>query len=193
MVAVRPVIQYNLNRDVHTLQEMAARLDPFIYENETYGFMPEGLPKLTIGGLLMRSQRLTLLSNLLSDEQRKTLNSAQQQLVTIKQAWLTAYTNRVAHELALHINELRQFLDDCGQDQDACREMYPSVVEKRVLAEILVSEARELNAQPLELENGLHNIDLHLQGLFKPGHFIWDKRLLRAYPKDQYGFLYVSM
>ena len=189
---VAPVIQYNLNRDVHTAQEMASRLDPFIYENETYGFMPDDLPKLTIGGLLMRLQRLSLLGNLLSEEQRETLITSQQQLVTIKQAWLTAYTNRVAHELALHINELNQFLGDCEQDQDACREMYPSVVEKRVMVQILVSEATELNAPLLDLENRLRDIDLRLQIYFKPGRFVWDKRLLRAYPKDQYGFLYVS-
>jgi hypothetical protein len=50
MAAGRPVIQYDLNRDVHTAQVMASRLDPFVYENETYGNMPEGLPKLTVGG-----------------------------------------------------------------------------------------------------------------------------------------------
>ncbi len=193
MVAVRPVIQYNLNRDVHTAQEMASRLDPFIYENETYGFMPGDLPKLTIGGLLMRLQRLSLLGNLLSDVQREALITSQQQLVTIKQAWLTAYTNRVAHELTLHINELNQFLGDYEQDQDACRETYPSVVEKRVIAQILVGEARELNVPLPDLENRLRDIDLRLQTYFKPGRFVWDKRLLRAYPKDQYGFLYMSV
>ena len=47
MAAVEPVIQYDLNRDVQAAQAMASRLDPFVYENETYGSMPADLPKLS--------------------------------------------------------------------------------------------------------------------------------------------------
>src|SRR5579864_7202795 len=104
MAAVEPVIQYDLNRDVQAAQAMASRLDPFVYENEMYGGMPAGLPKLTIGGLLMRLHRLSLLGNLLSGEQREGLDTAQQLVVKVKREWLTAYTNKITHELALHIN-----------------------------------------------------------------------------------------
>ena len=189
MAAVRPVIRYDLDRDIYTAQAMASRLDPFVYENETFGFMPDDLPNLTIGGLLMRLDRLSLLDDLLSDEQRETLDTAQQQVDDIKREWLFAYTHKTTHELALRVNEWNQGLNECRQDRDECRERYPSVAEKRVMAQILANEARALDALTPEMENRLHGIDSQLQGFFKPGSFIWNQRLQRAYPQNQYGFL----
>jgi hypothetical protein len=193
MAAVKPIIRYDLKRDVHTVQAIASRLDPFVYEDETFGYMPDDFPNLTIGGLLMRLHRLSLMDDLLSDEQREKLDTAQQQVDDIKREWLVAYTNKTTHELALRVNEWNQCLNECRQNQDECREMYPSVVEKRVMAQILANEARELNALTPEIEKRLHGIDSQLQGFFKPGSFIWDQRLQRAYPQDQYGFLYVTI
>jgi hypothetical protein len=192
MAAVRPVIQYDLNRDVHTAQEMASRLVPFVYENETFGYMPDDLPKLTIGGLLMRLHRLSLLGKLLSSEQQEQLEIAQQQVDSVKQEWLVAYTNKTTQELVLRVNEWNQCLNDCGQDQYECHERYPSMVEKRVIAQLLTNEARQLKALVPFLEKRLIEIDYQLQGFFKPGSFIWDQRLQQAYPQDQYGFLYVT-
>ena len=193
MATASPVIKYDLNRDVHTVQEMASRLDPFVYDSEMYGFMPDGLPKLTIGSLLMRLHRLLLLGNLLSGEQRKLLDMARQQLDKVKHEWLTAYTNKTLLELTLRTNETNQFLKECGEDRDKCREMYPAVAEKHVMAQILANEARELNVLTVETENRLRKIDSQLQHTFKPGSFIWDLRLQPAYPQDENGFLYVSI
>jgi hypothetical protein len=172
---------------------MASQLDPFGYEDDTYGGMPDNRPKLTIGGLLMRLHRLSLLDKLLSDEQRERLDKAHQEVDKVKQEWLTAYTNKITHELRLHINEWKQLLNECGQDQNECREMYPSVVEKRVMAQVLADEARALNTLTPEIEKRLQGIDSQMQGYFKSGSFIWDQRLQSAYPQDQYGFLYVTI
>jgi len=190
MVARTPIMQYDLNRDVDTAQKMASRLHPFVYEDETFGFMPDDLPRLTISGLLMRLHRLSLLGDLLSDEQREMLNTAHQQVDNIKQEWHVAYTNKITHELVMRINEWSQFLNECGQHQDECNEQYPSMVEKRVMIQALVDEAKTLNALSPEIEKRLRDTDLLLQGHFKPGAFIWDQRLQRAYPQDRYGFLY---
>lgn len=193
MPAVRHVFQYDLNHDVDTVPAMASRLVPFVYENEIFGYTPDDLPKLTIGGLLMRLHRLALLDNLLSDEQRERLATTQQQVDSVKQEWLVAYTNKTTDELTMRINEWNQFLNDCRQNQDECSEMYPSMVEKRVMAQVLANEARELNALTPEIEKRLNEIDSQLQGYFKAGSFVWDQRLQRAYPQDQYGFLYVTI
>ena len=141
----------------------------------------------------MRLHRLSLLGNLLSAEQREELNIAQQQLENVKREWLTAYTTKITYELGLHINEWKQFLNECQQDRTECRDLYPSVAEKRVMAQNLADEARELNVLTPEVEKRLREIDLQVQGYFKSGSFIWDQRLQQAYPQNQYGFLYVSM
>ncbi|MEP6988621.1 MAG: hypothetical protein ABI970_23675, partial [Chloroflexota bacterium] len=157
------------------------------------GYTPDDLPKLTIGGLLMRLHRLSLLGNLLSNEQQEQLDIAQKQVENVKREWLVAYTNKTTDELIIRINEWNQFLNECRQNQDECREMYPSMVEKRVMAQVLVNEARELNVLTPEIEKRLNGIDSQLQGYFKAGSFVWDQRLQRAYPQDEYGFLYVTI
>jgi len=193
MPSVSPVFQYDLNHDVDAVQAMASRLVPFVYENAIFGYTPDDLPKLTIGGLLIRLHRLALLHNLLSDEQRARLATAQQQADSVKQAWLVAYTHKTTDELTMRINEWNQFLNDCVRNEDECSEMYPSLVEKRVLAQVLANEARELNALTPEIEKRLSGIDSQLQGYFKAGSFVWDQRLQQAYPQDHYGFLYVTI
>src|SRR5258707_14790510 len=52
MATVRP--QFDIERDVKTVEAMASRLTPYVYENQLYGSMPGDLAKLTVGGLLMR-------------------------------------------------------------------------------------------------------------------------------------------
>ncbi|MHB8629873.1 MAG: hypothetical protein ACYDEO_27190 [Aggregatilineales bacterium] len=115
MAAVRPVIQYDLNRDIQAVQAMASRLDPFVYENETYGSMPADLPKLTIGRLLMRLHRLSRLGNLLSGEQRERLHTAQQLVDKVKREWLTALT--MSHSRSRTVSDTRaivEMLNDQG-------------------------------------------------------------------------------
>ncbi len=192
MSIVRPVFKYDLNRDVDTAQAMASRLVPFVYETELFGYTPDDLPKLTIGGLLMRLHRLILLGNLLSDEQRERLATAQQQLDSVKYEWLVAYTKKTTDELIMRINEWDQFLSECKHNQDECSDLYPSIAEKRVMAQILANEARELNALTPDIEKRLNGIDSQLQDYFKSGNFIWDQRLQQVYPQNQYGFLYID-
>src|SRR5260221_1821519 len=62
MVNAQSAIRYDLDRDVKTVEAMAARLKPYIYEEELYGQMPGDPPKLTMAGLLMRLHRLSPLS-----------------------------------------------------------------------------------------------------------------------------------
>src|SRR5579871_2702207 len=54
VASTQSAIRYDLDRDVRTVEQMAARLTPYVYESELYGLMPGDLPKLTVGGLLMR-------------------------------------------------------------------------------------------------------------------------------------------
>jgi len=193
MTALRPAFLYHLNHDVDTVQVMASRLVPFIYEHAIFGYTPDDLPKLTMGGLLMRLHRLMLLVNLLSDNQRERLATAQQQVDSVKQEWLVAYANKTTDELIIRINAWNRFLNECSHNQDECREIYSSMVEKRVIAQVLVNEARELNVLTPEIAERLNEIDSQLHSYFKAGSFIWDQRLQQVYPHDEYGFLYVTI
>ena len=193
MNAVQPVIRFDLERDVRTVQEMAARLVPYIYENELYGQMPGDLPRLTVGGLLMRLRRLSAVSDLLKPAQRTALQAAQEQLDKVRKEWAVAYEGKLQQEFKARISGVEQFLSECGESPRSCFDNYPSGIEKRVMAEELRDEATARNALPSEFQAALTNVDNKLRRYVKKGGgFIWDERLETAYPPDKYWFLYVT-
>ena len=181
---------FDLNRDVRTVEAMAAQLKPYIYEDELYGPMPGDLPKLTIGGLLMRLSRLSALSNLLSPTQQDTLRVAQSQFDSIRKEWAVAYEGKIQRELKVRISALDQFFNECSDNLRGCADEYPSMIEKRVMIEHLQDEAIGLNSAPVGLKNGLIALDNKNHRYFEAGKFTWDPRLEPAYPPQKYWFLY---
>src|SRR5512141_1451216 len=120
MASVQPVIRFDLTKDVRTVEAMAARLLPYIYENELYGPMPGDLPRLTVGSLLMRLQRLSAVADLLSPEQRDVLNKAQQQFDKVRKDWSVAYEGKLSHELNARLSSLLQFITECQDAPAQC-------------------------------------------------------------------------
>ncbi len=192
MASVQPVIRFDLNKDVRTVEAMAARLLPYIYENEIYGPMPGDLPRLTVGSLLMRLHRLSAVADLLSSEQRSTLNTARQQFDQVRKDWSVAYETKLLHELNARLSSLLQFIAECQDNPPHCGDLYPSNAEKRVIAEELKDEAATRNVFTPTLQAELSGIDNKLHQFFSPGEFTWDARLKSAYPREKYWFLYVK-
>ncbi len=193
MTTTQPVISFDLDRDVHTVEAMAARLKPYVYENELYGMMPGDLPRLTIGGLLMRLHRLTALSDILSPKQQTILNTAQQQLDSIRKEWGVAYEAKLQREFPARLNTLGQFLGECHEHPRGCFDGYPSAVEKRVIAQSIADEMEARNIVTPVIRAALTDFDNNLRSYVKPAdHFVWDARLEPAYPRAQYWYLYVA-
>src|SRR5258706_198554 len=96
MASVRP--QFDLDRDVKTVEAMASRLTPYVYENQLYGSMPGDFAKLTIGGLLMRVHRLASISDSLSPKQKDVLQKATDKLNEVRQQWAVAYEGKLEQE-----------------------------------------------------------------------------------------------
>jgi hypothetical protein len=190
----QPTYKFDLDRDVHTVEAMAARLTPYIYENELYGLMPGDLPRLTVGGLLMRLHRLTAISGLLSAPQQAILSAASQQLDQVRKDWAVAYEGKIAQELRARLRALDQFANECGENPRGCIDNYPSGIEKRVIVEALKDAATASNTLTPDLRVAITNIDEKMRRHVKPGStFLWDKRLEPAYPRDKYPFLYANL
>src|SRR5258708_5980610 len=136
---------FDLDRDVRTVEAMAAGLKAYVYDSELYGLMPGDLPKLTVGGLLMRLQRLRAIRNLLSSSQVQTVDTAQKQVEAVRKEWAVAYEGKVLRELPVRLNSVAQFLEECADNLRQCAEGYASAMEKRVMAEVLKDEAAALN------------------------------------------------
>ena len=171
---------------------MAGGLVPYVYEDELYGPLPGSLPRLTIGGLLMRLGRLEALSASLNDAQQQVVATAQAQVDKTRTEWAVAFEGKVTRELTARLRALGQLVTDCG-DIRLCNEVYPSEIEKRVMVAGLQAEAQAQHVLTTQVETQIANIDSRLKQFTKPGDFLWDARLQVAYPKAPFWYLYVTV
>jgi len=185
-------IVYDLDRDVRTVDAMASRLTPYVYEEELYGQMPSNLPKLTVGGLLMRLHRLNAVRTVLSPDQQQMVTTAQNKLNDVRRQWAVAYEGKIKREFQARMTSLNQFLNESIDNPKLFSENFAAEAEKRAIAQALADEALSLNLMVDEVRGAITTLDNKLHRYLEPGDFIWDKRLESAYPKDKYWFLYVK-
>ena len=191
MASTQSAIRYDLDRDVRTVEQMAARLTPYIYENELYGLMPGDLPKLTVGGLLMRLYRLTTISDQLSSKQQEVVQAAAKRLDDVRREWPVALENKVQREFQARLKAVDQFVNECTESPQSCMDNYPPAAEQRTILQALNDEAAARNYLTDPMRSALQVLDNKLRRYLQPGDFIWDARLKPAYPSDIYWFLYV--
>ena len=192
MAIAHPVTRFDFDRDVRTLEAMATRLTPYVYENELYGLMPGDLAKLTVGGFLMRLNRLTVIVDQLTAKQQATVRAAQAKAEELRTKWTVAYEGKITREFQARLTALNQFLSECAESPETCSDNYSSSVEKRVIAQVLADEAAHLNILTDEMKSGLAVVDNKMRRYSEAGEFIWAEQLRTAYPQDKYWFLYVK-
>lgn len=190
MTSKTPTLAFDLERDVRALGAMAANLTPYLYEKELYGYLSGDLPRLTVGGLLMRLYRLSRLSDHLSAEQQNIVQDAAINLEAEQAEWGVHYELKVQQELEARLNSLSRFLDECREGNSTCAANYPSEAEKRIMIEHLRREAAELEVLTPELETRLRQVDSQLRRLLTDGPFITDPILQEVYPRDEFWWLY---
>ncbi|MHB8625247.1 MAG: hypothetical protein ACYDBJ_08855 [Aggregatilineales bacterium] len=171
---------------------MAAAIVPYIYQDELYGVLPNDLPRLTVGGLIMRLNRLGIVDNLLSEAQRQAVSNAHVQFDHVKKEWTVAYEGKLKRELTARLRSLGQFITDCV-DRRLCSDLYPGEIEKRVMVAGLQSEAQACNVLEPNVVTQITGIDNRIHLLTRPGDFLWDERLKPAYPQDAFWYLYVTV
>lgn len=188
-----PTLAYDLDRDVRVLSAMASNLTPYLYENETYGYLSGDLPKLTLGGLLMRLYRLTRLESYLDSDQQDIVQNARLNFEAERSEWAVHYDSKIQNELRVRLDALDLFLSECGDDPQDCAAGYPSQAEKRLMIEHLRLEAEEHDVSTDDLRARLKQVDSKLQRLLNEGEFITDNRLKEVYPRPQFWWMYGHM
>jgi hypothetical protein len=183
---------YSLDVDVRAVTAMAAALVPYIYQDELYGVLSNDLPRLTVGGLIMRLNRLGILDNLLSEPQRQAVSMARSQFDKAKTEWAVAYEGKLKRELTARLRALGQFIMDCV-DRRLCADLYPGEIEKRVMVAGLQAEAQARGVLEPAIASQIAGIDDRIHMLTRPGDFLWDARLEPAYPRASFWYLYVTV
>ncbi len=185
-----PKLAFNLERDVRVLAAMASSLTPYLYEDELYGYLAGNLPKLTLGGLLLRLHRLTCLEERLSAEQQTLLHDARINLEAERANWAVHFENKIKRELRARLEALEQFVRECEEDALPCAANYPTQAEKRTIIHHLAEEASELEILEDDVRARLRQVDQKLRALLHEGDFITDEALKPAYPPDVFWWLY---
>ncbi|MFO7679930.1 MAG: hypothetical protein R6X34_07745 [Chloroflexota bacterium] len=180
-----------LAQDLKILEAMIAQLAAYLASDATYWPMhQDGMPKLTLGGCLMRQERLQLLRRqlILADEGR--LDKAVENFEAVIGVQVVRFEGRAHDELHARLREWTSYLRDASKASTK-REYYANVVDTRIVITALMNK---LSQRPYQLNTRLAQdiaqIDKHLEGKWQSGEFVLDPVWAEAYPVEKYWWLY---
>ena len=180
-----------LKRDLAILTAMAAEMDEYLRSDVLFWPMiVADMPRLTIGGYLMRQHRLVALRSLLSEEDQLKLDEA---ITTFNEALVEKVVrleHRAHQEIHARLRQWSEHLKDLSRDA-ANQDYWATTATTRTMIEELVEM---LNRPPYRLEPGvldeLAAYDNNLRKRWQPGDFVWEEGWEPAYPQAQYWWLY---
>jgi len=183
---------YDPETDLRVLEAMAASLTPYLYEKELYGVMAQNLPRLTVGGLLLRLYRLSSLQESLDGDQEKRFRDSRINFEQLRSEWAVHYESKIQQEINARLNGIANFLSDYASDPTAARGGYPNEATQRTIIYHLQVEAMSLDIWDEDYEKRLAPLDKRLQAALKDSEkkFIWDDELAPVYPEDPFWWLY---
>lgn len=137
-----------------------------------------GLPRLTIGGLLLANARLEA-----DGESRANLLT---RLAEIRARRQVAWEKKTNHEVKARCRLWQEYLTDYRHNPEGYADAFPQEVRNRATLDLLLAE---LYTPPAEHEIVIHLDDL-LREYFMPGTFVWDPGLQAGFPREVYWYLY---
>ncbi len=179
---------------------MAREAEAYLITEELFwpitGRVRGGMPRMTIGGFLLRRYRLTALPDLLTPEQQTTLQEALAAFDTAAAEWPTHYRGKISREWDMRTNLLVNFLRDCDEGEaQNCAEDWPAQAEQRTILQHLQEAPGARGAVSQTQQAALTRIDRDLRRLLlsgEKGHFLWPPELEAIYPRDKFWWLWVA-
>jgi hypothetical protein len=181
-----------LAHDLMILEEMAANMPDYLDSNVTEWIIPRAnMPRLTVGGYLMRQHRLTALKERLHGEDQARLEAAIERFNDALAERIVRFETRSHQELHKRIAEWIAVLPDLNHRARTEANYYAGVVDIRVVIKELLES---LQTPPYRLEEGVLDevsaIDTLLKSRLAEQAFVWDPIWEEAYPEDDYWWLY---
>lgn len=179
-----------LERDLDVLEAMAAEMDEYLRSDVLFWpLRGSDLPRLTLGGYLMRQHRLLALRDLLSLEEQERLHHAASQYLEALEEKVVRLEQKAHAELEARLRQWREYLRDVKNGAGAA--YYPSAVDTRAMIRGVVNQLR---VNPYHLEEKVPGqialLDRELSRYWEPGDFVWPTEWRPAYPRDEYWWLY---
>jgi len=121
-----------LKRDLIILEAMAAEMDEYLSNQGLFWPMSDSsLPRLTLGGYLMRQHRLNALRQLLDAAEKTRLDAAEEQFKAALVEKVVVSEKKAHEELQARLRQWSEYLKELKQASLAAGDYYPSAVETR--------------------------------------------------------------
>lgn len=181
-----------LTHDLMIMEEMAANMAAYLDSDVVDWTIPRAnMPRLTIGGYLMRQKRLSTLKQNLSSEDQARMEAAVAQFNRALEERVVRFEKRAHQELHIRITEWIGILRDLNRRAAAEANYYAGIVDTRIVIQELLDK---LLTPPYELQvdvrDEVKTIDRLLKNRFSDGEFVWDPVWEAAYPPAEYWWLY---
>lgn len=187
-------VQHAFERDLRTLEVMVSEVSDYLDSKATHWTLAvPDMPKLTLGGCLMRMHRLCALSSNLSQEQKDRLEKAVAEFEATLPEAIVRFEVRAHQELHDRLSEWSSYLRHMRGRHASSPEYYARVVDTRVVIGRLITK---LSQRPYHLEKQvpreLDQFDRHLRNAWEEGEFVWPNYWQPVYPIDPFWYLYGS-
>lgn len=181
-----------ISHDLLILEEMAANMGFYLDSNAVDWTIPRvNMPKLTIGGYLMRQHRLEILASLLKPQDTARLRASIEIFDGSLLERIVRFETRAHQELHNRISEWMGHMRELGSRMTSGVNYYSGIVDTRV---VITSLIERLQTQPFKLESGIVDkvdaLDKNLRARIDDHPFIWEPIWITAYPRDKYWWLY---
>lgn len=183
-----------LTQDAAVLAAMAEQMPAYLDSDTLFWPAPRGgMPALTLGGYLLRENRLLALANRLPHEQQAQVSQARTQFNQALADRIVRFEQKAHSELEARLRQWEESLKDMERGTFDRTSNYANAVETRAIIQALLDR---LNMPPYRLEGRpaqhLATLDTRLRNNFRPGEFVWPDEWTAAYPQSDYWWLYGS-
>ena len=183
-----------LVQDLFILGAMAAEMDEYLRSQVLFWPLSQAnLPRLTVGGYLMRQHRLLTLGHLLNNEEIVRRDAAVVQFNQALDEKVVRFEERAHQECHARLRQWGEYLKELHDRNLAVADFYHSHVQTRAMIAALMAK---LKRPPYEfddrVEAQLATYDQVLKNYWIPGEFAWPNGWQPAYPKSEYWWLYGS-
>ena len=179
-----------LKQDLVVLEVMAGLMDEYLRSDVLfYPTSRADLPKVTLGGYLMRQHRLLQLRDLLDMHEQSRLHESISQYNSALEEKVVRFETKAHTELEARVRQWQEYLSEVKRGVNIA--YYESAVDTRAMLEALIAQLR---VPPYELDEeiprNLALLDRELSRVWERGDFVWPREWKPAYPRDEYWWLY---
>lgn len=182
-----------LRADLTILESMAAKMDEYLDSQDVFWSKIDSDPvQPTVGGYLMRQDRLQALAGtLLNEVERRRLQATVEQFDQVVSRKKDRFEHKVQQELSARVRQWEQKLQDLLKDEFPSPAYYRADVEERVIAAVLIDHIQAIPATVASsVTEQLQRLDQQLRQNWTPGAFVWPAEWKSAYPESAYWWLY---